>query len=62
MVEEGKAGEKPEKKVEKPHRCSVCGKPSDTVICHACEDMIRAEAIDKKHEVEKAGKVDKGRK
>jgi hypothetical protein len=51
------------KKEEKPKRCcSVCGRPSETVICHACEDRIRAESLEKKRDVEKAGKTDTGRK
>ena len=54
--------EKKEEKKEKKHVCSVCGKPSDSVICHLCEDRIRAEAIEKKHEIEKAGRTGTGRK
>jgi recombinational DNA repair protein RecR len=48
--------EEKKKEEEKKHRCSICGKPSDTLICHACEDKIRAEALEKKHDIEKAGK------
>ncbi|MEK7881069.1 MAG: hypothetical protein AAB210_04140 [Deltaproteobacteria bacterium] len=54
--------EKKEEKKEKKHVCSVCGRPSDAVICHICEDRIRGEAIEKKREIEKAGKTDSGRK
>ena len=48
---------KEKKKEEKPHVCSICGRPSDTVICHACEDKIRAEALEKRHEIDKAGRT-----
>lgn len=48
---------KPEtKKPQKPHYCSVCGKLSDDVICHACEEKIRGEALEKKHDIDKAGR------
>ena len=47
---------------EKKHVCSICGRPSDTVICHACEDKIRGEAVEKKHDIEKAGRTDSGRR
>ena len=47
--EEGKA----EGGADKPHVCSVCAKPSETVICFHCETNIRAEAFGHKHEVEK---------
>ncbi len=50
-----------EKKVKK-HVCSICGRPSDTTICHACEDKIRGEALEHKHEVDKAGRTDTGRR
>ncbi len=50
-----------EKKKEKKHVCAICGKPSETTICHACEDKIRGEALEKKKEIEKAGITDKGR-
>ena len=33
---------------EKKHVCSVCGKPSESIICHACEDKLRADALDQK--------------
>ncbi len=54
-MEDKKEETKDEKKEEKKHYCSICGRPSDTIICHACEDKVRAEALDKKHDVEKAG-------
>lgn len=50
-----------EKKVKK-HVCSICGRPSDTTICHACEDKIRGEALEHKHEIDKAGRTDTGRR
>ncbi|MBI5826476.1 MAG: hypothetical protein HZB22_01910 [Deltaproteobacteria bacterium] len=49
-------------KKEKKHLCSICGRESETTICHACEDKIRAEALEKKHDVEKAGRTDSGRR
>lgn len=54
--------EKSTEKKEKPHVCSVCGKPSDATICHACEDRIRGEALEKKKDVDKAGRTDTGRR
>lgn len=38
---------------EKKHICSVCARPSDTLICHACEDKLRADALEKKRDVGK---------
>jgi len=58
MVEEKREEEKKEKK----HVCTICGKPSDMTICHACEDKIRGEALDKKHDINKAGRTDTGRR
>ncbi len=55
--EKGKKAEK-----EKKHTCSICGRPSETVICHACEDKIRGEALEHKHEIDKAGRTDSGRR
>ncbi len=51
-----------EKEKEKHHVCTMCGRPSETTICHACEDKIRGEAVEKKHEIEKAGRTDSGRR
>lgn len=51
-----------ESKAKEKHCCSVCAKPSDTIICQKCEEKIRGEAVDKKRGVEKAGKTDSGRK
>jgi len=47
---------------KKPHVCSVCGRASETTICHMCEDKIRGEVLEKKHEVDKAGRTDSGRR
>ncbi len=41
------------KELEKKRVCSVCGKPSDTVICISCEKKIRGETADKKRKIEK---------
>ena len=40
----------------KKHNCSICGRESDVLICHACEDKLRGEALEKKKGVEKAGR------
>ncbi len=45
--EAGKKGEAGE------HHCSICGKPSEETICHACRDRIRGEAVEKKRDVDK---------
>ena len=58
--EEKKEGEGKEGKKEHKPVCSVCGKPSEAIICHGCEEKIRGEAFDKKRDVEKAGRTDKG--
>jgi len=47
---------------EKKKVCMVCGKPSPTTICEACEARIRGEALEHKQEIEKAGKMDTGRR
>mgnify|MGYP001570266180 CR=1 FL=1 len=47
---------------EKKRICMVCGKPSPTTICSQCEAKIRGEALEHKHEVEKAGRTDTGRR
>ena len=44
---------KEEAKKDKKHVCDMCGRESDTIICHACEDKLRGEALDKKHNIEK---------
>ena len=49
-------------KGKKKHVCSVCARPSVTVICHACEDKIRGETLEHKHEIDKAGRTDTGRR
>jgi len=46
---------------KKEHVCTICGKRSATTICHACEEKIRGEALEKKKEVEKAGRGGSGR-
>lgn len=33
--------------------CSICGKPSAKIICDACADKIRAEALARKKQMEK---------
>ena len=45
----------------KPHRCSVCGKPSEQTICPTCEARIRGEILDEKDRTEKGGHTDTGR-
>lgn len=40
----------------KKHNCSICGRESDVLICHACEDKLRGEALEKKKGVERAGR------
>ncbi len=55
MTEEKKE-EASEKASEKPHVCSVCARPSDTIICNACEDKLRGEALEHKRDVEKHGR------
>ncbi len=47
---------------EKVEKCMICGKPSKTTICRACEDKIRGEAVEKKIRREKAGRIDKEKK
>lgn len=54
--------EKKEKTEEKVIKCSICGKPADTVICHACSDKVRGEAVEQKHDINKAGRTGSGRK
>lgn len=60
MAEDTGKGKGKEK--EKKHVCSICGRPSEATICHACEDKIRGEALEHKHEVDKAGRTDTGRR
>jgi hypothetical protein len=45
-----------------PHRCSVCGQPSEATICRACEARIRGEILDEKGKAEKEGHTDTGRR
>ncbi len=50
------------KEGEKKHVCSVCAKPSDSVICHACTDKIRGETLNRQHDIRKAGRTDSSRR
>jgi len=59
MAEDKKDKKKEE---EKPLRCHICGKPSEASICHACEDRIRGEAVEKRKDTGKAGRTDSGRR
>jgi len=36
--------------------CAVCGESSEDLICAACRDRIRAEAVEAKRDVERAGR------
>lgn len=47
-----------ESPAKKKHCCSVCAKPSETIICQRCEEKIRGEVVDKKRNIERAGKTD----
>lgn len=49
------------KNEKKETPCLTCGKPSTESICPRCQARIQGEALDKKHEVEKKGRTDKGR-
>ncbi len=49
-------------KGEKKHVCSVCAKPSEAVICRACEGRIRGETLEHQHDINKAGRTDSGRR
>ncbi|MEK6576381.1 MAG: hypothetical protein AAB014_02860 [Nitrospirota bacterium] len=42
--------------------CSVCGKPSEKIICDHCEAKIRGEALERKIKDEKEGRTDTGRR
>lgn len=48
-------------KETKPHRCSVCGQPSEATICTTCEARIRGEILDEKGKAEKGGHTEPGR-
>ena len=44
----------PDKSQNRPKPvCIICGKPSETTICGACTDMIRAQALARKKQKEK---------
>ncbi len=49
-------------KERKKHVCTICGKPSPETICEPCSAKIRGEMLEKKHEIDKAGKTDGSRK
>ncbi len=49
-------------KEKKKHVCTICGKPSPETICEPCNAKIRGEMLEKRHEVDKAGRTDTGRK
>lgn len=49
-------------KKEKKKVCMVCGKPSETTICQACEARIRGEVLEQKKGIDKAGRTDTGRR
>lgn len=55
-VKEGEVKEK------KARVCTVCGKPSEKIICDNCEARIRGEALEKKIKDEKEGRTDTGRR
>ncbi len=42
--------------------CSMCAKPSDTVICLVCEGKVRGEVLEHQHGINKAGRTDTGRR
>jgi hypothetical protein len=54
--------EKEKTKAGKSKTCMICGQPSNDAICESCKDKIRAEAIEKKQEIEKEGRTDTNRK
>ncbi len=60
MAEKEKEGI--EETQSKPHVCSMCAKPSETVICYVCESKIRGEVLEHKKEIDKAGRTDTGRR
>lgn len=47
---------------EKTRVCTICGKPSEEIICEPCKIKVRGEALEHKIEEEKAGKTDTGRR
>jgi predicted amidophosphoribosyltransferase len=54
--------QKGEKSQEKPHVCSMCARPSDSVICPRCEAKVRGEVLEHHKDVNKAGRTDTGRR
>lgn len=51
-----------DRKEAEPHRCTVCGEPSEATICPKCEARIRGEILDEKDRTEKGGHTDTGRR
>jgi len=47
---------------KKESPCLICGRQSAESICLSCQARIQGEAIEKKQEVEKKGRTDRGRK
>jgi hypothetical protein len=54
--------QKAKNKTEKKKTCMICGKPSAEPICDSCKIKVQAEALEKKQEVEKEGRIDTGRR
>ena len=55
--------QKAKNKTEKKEKnCMICGKPSAEPICDSCKIKVQAEALEKKQEVEKEGRIDTGRR
>lgn len=42
--------------------CQLCGQPSKEIICETCKIKVQAEALDKKRQIEKEGRVEAGRR
>jgi len=59
---EDKGKEEKQEGKKHEHVCTICGKPSPQTICHACEDKVRGEMLDRQHGVNKAGRTDTGRR
>lgn len=51
--ESDKSGERTQKAFASDHQCLICGKPNPQTICQRCQDLIQAEAIEKKRKIEK---------
>jgi hypothetical protein len=59
---EEKKSKNGEESREKPHVCTMCARPSDTVICLQCEAKVRGEVLEHQKDVNKAGRTDTGRR